>query len=172
MVVLCERKKLLSLSRGNTSNKLSKLLSGYLTVTWHLLIKDKFVILRDFSQGSGQLVGSSSSCRSASRLPARLVPSQHFWATTQVYLSETLTTSMQILALVGDVVRQLHQAPRPWAAGRTLLGPVKVLTCQPWGKRVFHNHSSPEDATPKWSSDVSMQRGGRSQAAPSRETSP
>lgn len=68
------------------SNKLSKLLSSYLTVTWHLLIKDKFVVLRDFSQRSGQLVGSSSSCRSVLHLPARLAPSQHFWATTQVYL--------------------------------------------------------------------------------------
>lgn len=101
MVVLCQRKeKVLSLSRGNMSNKLSKLLSRYLAVTWHLLIKDKFVVLCDVSQGSGQLVGSSSSCTSVFHLPARLAPSQHFWATTQIYLTETLTMSMQILALV------------------------------------------------------------------------
>lgn len=97
--------------------------------------------------GAGQLVGSSSSCRSAFRLPVRSAPSQHSWATTQDYLTETLTASMQIWAIVSDVVRQPHQAPRLWAAGRTLLGPAKVLTCQLQGKRMLCNNSSPGDAT-------------------------
>lgn len=117
---MCQRKKVLSLSRGNTSSELIKLLSHYLAVTWHLLIKDKFVVLCDFSMGAGQLVGSSP--RSALYLPARLAPSQRSWATTQDNLTETSTASVQVWVTVSDVVRQLHQAPRLWAAGKTFLG--------------------------------------------------
>lgn len=147
MVVICQRKKVLSLSIGNTSNELIKPLSHYLAVTWHLLIKDKFVVLCDFSMGAGQLVGSSSNCRSAFYLPARLAPSQHSWASTQDNLTETLTASMHIRVIVIDVVRQPHQAPGLWAAGKTLLGPAKVLTCQLQGKRMLCNNSFLGDAT-------------------------
>lgn len=148
MVVICQRKKkVLSLSRGNTSNELIKLLSHYLAVTWHLLIKDKFVVLCDFPMVSGWLVGSSSSCRSAFYLPARLAPSQHSWAATQDYLTETLTASVQIRVIVSDVVRQPHQEPGLWAAGETLLGPAKALTCQLLGRRMLSNNSALGDAT-------------------------
>lgn len=125
MVVICQRKKVLSLSRGNTSKELIKLLSHYLAVTWHLLIKDKFVVLGDFSMGAGQLVGSSSNCRSAFYLPAGLAPSQHSWASTQDNLTETSTASMQIWVIVSDVVRQPHQAPRLWV--------LKARPC--WGQQ-------------------------------------